>query len=339
VERGSEAHAGRSRFADLGEREPTTGHCMHVRFVEDSRSLFWAFVLFPSLPIAVYLRPSLGPWLLPLALYLSYCAGVLTHNHNHCPTFTGKRANLFYGAWLSFFYGFPIFSWVPTHNQNHHRYVNAEGDATRTTQLSPRNTLLVALVYPLASSRWQFPALKVYVDSARGKPQRLRRIVLESMTVILGHAALFGLAVGLHGGRTGALAYALSLGIPALTASYWMMFTNYVQHAGCDPSSPDNHSRNFVSPFFNWFVFENGLHTVHHEHPGVHWSRYRALHDARAGRILPELNQNSLFGYVFDEYVRSEPVKAQSRASKRLRAAPSLTGPKPKHRPACTSAQ
>jgi len=91
--------------------------------------------------------------------------------------------------------------------------------------------------------------------------------------------------------------------LPALMGTYFMMFTNYLQHVGCDPTSPDNHSRNFTSPVHNWFVFDNGLHTVHHEHPGVHWSRYRALHEQRAARIRPELNQNSLLGYVFKTYV------------------------------------
>lgn len=276
---------------------------MQLRFVQDRKTLLWAFVLFPSVPIAAYAQPSLAPWLLPLALYLSYCAGVLTHNQNHCPTFVGRRANLFYGAWLSFFYGFPIFSWVPTHNQNHHRYTNGEGDATRTTRLSPRNTLPVALLYPLASSRWQMPGLAAYVSGAfKNNPQRFRRILLETLTLVSGHAAMLGLAVWLHGARLGTLTYALAVGLPALTATYWMMFTNYLQHVECDASSPDDHSRNFVSPFFNWFVFDNGLHTVHHEHPGVHWSKYRALHEARAARIAPHLNQNSVFGYVFGEY-------------------------------------
>ncbi len=91
--------------------------------------------------------------------------------------------------------------------------------------------------------------------------------------------------------------------MPALLATYFMMFTNYLQHVDCDPHSPDNHSRNFTSPAWNWFVFDNGLHTVHHDHPGVHWSRYRALHEARAARIAPHLNQNSLLGYVIDTYV------------------------------------
>jgi fatty acid desaturase len=51
-------------------------------------------------------------------------------------------------------------------------------------------------------------------------------------------------------------------------------------------------------------VLENGLHTVHHEQPGTHWSRLRGLHDARAGRIDPRLNENSIFGYVWKAYLR-----------------------------------
>jgi beta-carotene hydroxylase len=97
--------------------------------------------------------------------------------------------------------------------------------------------------------------------------------------------------------------YLATLGLPALLATYFMMFTNYMQHIDCDPSSKDDHSRNFTSPFWNWFVFENGLHTVHHEHPGVHWSRLRALHDARAHRIDPRLNVGSIFEYLVRQYL------------------------------------
>ena len=93
---------------------------MRLRFVADRRTLLWAFVLFPLGPSLAYFRPALLPLLAPLLLYCSYLSGVLTHNHNHVPVFHGRRANLLYGAWLSFFYGFPIVSWLPTHNQNHH---------------------------------------------------------------------------------------------------------------------------------------------------------------------------------------------------------------------------
>jgi hypothetical protein len=56
---------------------------MHLRFVEDRRTLLYAFVLFPLVPTLSLTFPWLTPWLVPLALYGSYLSGVLAHNHNH----------------------------------------------------------------------------------------------------------------------------------------------------------------------------------------------------------------------------------------------------------------
>jgi fatty acid desaturase len=295
---------------------------MKLRFREDRRTLLWAFGLFPLLPALAYSRPALLRWLLPLTLYASYCSGVLAHNHNHCPTFVGRKANLFYGAWLSIFYGFPLFAWVPTHNQNHHRFLNGEGDATRTTRRGTRDTAWAAFTYPLFSARWQAPLISAWVEGAHGgHPGRLGRIRLETCALIGGHLGLLGLALCLHGVRLGAVVYTLSAGLPALLATYFMMFTNYLQHVGCNPKSANDHSRNFESHFWNWFVFDNGLHTVHHEHPGLHWSRYRALHAARASRIDPRLNQSSLFGYLLRTYLgrvrrATRPARAASAAAR-----------------------
>ncbi|HTQ08337.1 MAG TPA: fatty acid desaturase [Polyangiaceae bacterium] len=282
---------------------------MQLRFREDRRTLVWAFVLFPLVPALAYARPGLALWLVPLALYASYCSGVLAHNHNHSPTFVARGANEAYGAWLSIFYGFPLFAWIPTHNQNHHRYLNGAGDATQTTLCGTVDTPWVAFKYPFFSARAQLPLVVDFVKDARVRsPLRFRRVLVETAALVGAHAALIVLALELHGLRTGALVYLASAGLPAALASSFMMLTNYWQHVGCDPSSPDDHSRNFTSRFFNWFVFENGLHTVHHEHPGVHWSRYRALHARRAPGIRPDLNQNSLFGYVLRSYV-IEPLR------------------------------
>ncbi|HEX2872721.1 MAG TPA: fatty acid desaturase [Polyangiaceae bacterium] len=289
---------------------------MRLRFVEDRRTLLWAFVLFPLGPALALWRPSLVPWLAPLLLYCSYLSGVLTHNHNHCAVFHGRAANVAYGAWLSVFYGFPIFSWIPTHNQNHHRFRNGDGDMTATSRHAATDSLLAALTYPLASSRYQVPALVSFVRAGfRPGSGRALRIVLEGAALVAGHAAVALLAVYLHGALLGTLVYGVALGLPALLGTYWMMLTNYLQHVGCDAASPHNHSRNFVSPFWNWFVFDNGYHTVHHEQPGQHWSRYRALHQARAAQIAPELNPGTLLGFMLSRYV------APSRAGARARSA------------------
>lgn len=277
---------------------------MQLRFIADRRALLWAFVLFPALPLLSYARPALAPWLLPAGLYLAYCSGVLAHNQNHTPVFRGKRTNSLYSAWLSFFYGCPLFVWVPTHNQNHHRYLDGPGDATRTALHAPRDTWWAALSYPTRSAIAQAPAIWRYALAARARSSaRFRQIVLETLSVVLGHAAALALAVYLRGFGPGVWLYACAFGIPASFAAWAMMFTNYVQHVACDPASPDNHSRNFVSRAMNWLVFEAGFHTVHHEHPGIHWSTYPALHAWRAARIAPHLNQRTILRFCFERYV------------------------------------
>ena len=62
-----------------------------LRYREDWRTLFWAFVLFPVVGFAPYVEPRLIPWLLPLTLYMGFCAGVFSHNHNHSPTFKSRK--------------------------------------------------------------------------------------------------------------------------------------------------------------------------------------------------------------------------------------------------------
>jgi fatty acid desaturase len=230
---------------------------------------------------------------------------VLTHNHNHVPVFRARAANVAYGAWLSVFYGFPIVSWVSTHNQNHHRYRNGPGDVTRTSDHAATDGLFAALSYPPASSRHQAPALLAFAKTAfRTRSSYATRIVAESGALLLGHLAVLGLAVQVHGPRLGALAYFGGLGLPALLGTYWMMLTNYLQHVGCDHGSEDDHSRNFVGPLCNWLVFDNGYHTVHHEQPSTHWSQYRALHRARAAAIAPGLNQPGIVAsYLVKRYL------------------------------------
>lgn len=280
---------------------------MRPRFSADYRTLFWAFLFFPAIPALGLIEPALLWYLTVPAAYASYCAGILAHNHNHHPVFRSGRANAVYGSWLSIFYGFPVIGWIPVHNNNHHRYLNGDGDLTRTTRFGAADNAAAVLLYPLRSARFQAAEVASYFLNA---PGRRRRFVLQVAIMLSVHLVLLAVALGRHGAR-GALVYGITAGLPALLAPYWMMLTNYLQHVGCDPSSTHDHSRNFVSPFFNWFVFDNGYHTVHHEHPTAHWSQYRALHRARAHAVDPALNQRSIVWFCIDRYLlRTRPVRA-----------------------------
>jgi beta-carotene hydroxylase len=277
---------------------------MRPRFSSDYRLLFWMFVLLPAAPIAALLAPAWAPYLVPWGLYLAYCTGVASHNHNHCPVFHSKATNAAFSMWLSVFYGYPTFGWIPTHNQNHHKFLNGPGDATRTDRYAPRNTLWHALTYPIASITYQAPAIQSYITHAfRHQPQLFRQIVAQYAAVTVGHFCYFGAATWLHGWPIGSLVYSCAMGIPAAFAVWSMMFTNFLQHVDCDPSSPHNHSRNFVGPRTNWWLFNAGYHTAHHENPGAHWSRLPALHAERASHIDPRLNPATLFGYCASTYL------------------------------------
>ena len=94
--------------------------------------------------------------------------------------FKSRRLNAFYSAWLSVFYGYPTFAWIPTHNLNHHKFVNKAGDATITWRYSKRNTWLIASTYYFVSAYWQAGPLKEYVAKARaGNPALYRQIAMQ----------------------------------------------------------------------------------------------------------------------------------------------------------------
>lgn len=276
---------------------------MQPKHSADYRTLFWAFGLFPALPALSYAAPAALPWLLPVYAYLSYCSGVITHYHTHVPVFERRGMNRFYSAWLSIFYGCPVAFWIPTHLFNHHRFVNGPEDVTRTSRRAAEHGAWQALAYSLACAGWQRPLIARYLRGARRRHSRRYREVREQVAALaVAHCAMLALALGLHGTLLGGVVYALSFGLPALIAPTLMMFTNYIQHVHCEPS-PHDHSRNFTGALSNWFVFDAGYHTVHHEHPSVHWSRYAALHRERAAQIHPALNQRSVAWFCIQNYL------------------------------------
>lgn len=279
-------------------------HQRILRHSSDRRSVFYALVLFPMPLVVGIFSVQLGFWLAPLVIYLSFCSGVLAHYHNHLGVFVNKRLNRLYSVWLSMFYGFPLFAWIPTHNQNHHRFINGPADRTSTMRRGGRDNLLELLIYPTLSSVWQAGTIAGYLASVRdGRRNEWRWALAQAFATVLYQLAAALLLVEAHGLSEGALLYGALVGIPALLGPWMMMAINYLQHVGCVHNSPDNHSRNFCGRWENWLVFEAGLHTVHHEHPGTHWSQYPRLHAAREADIAPHLNQRNVPLFLLARYV------------------------------------
>lgn len=287
---------------------------MILRYRADLRTLVWAFGLMPGLVLVQYCYPRTAGWLLPLSMYASYSAAVIAHNHNHAGTFVNRTANHVFSAWISVFYGFPTYGWIPTHNLNHHRYVGKPGDATVWVDDTP-DSAWIAFTHFFRSTSTQGPLLTAYRKALLARSRAAWLHVIAQYVIVYGtHVAMAALAIARFGAGRGMLVYLSALGIPIFGALWGIMFTNWIQHVGCDVDSEWNHSRNFVSSWMNYLVFDNGFHTVHHRRAALHWSLLREEHAKIAHRIDPRLNDDSIFGYALRTYV-VEPCRGLLRSA------------------------
>lgn len=262
---------------------------MNLRNTADYRTLVWV-ILMPIVALIPYLSPRLLLFTFPVSCYLALCAGVIAHNHNHCPTFKEQRLNSLFSHWLTVFYGYPTFAWIPTHNLNHHKFLNKKGDATITWRYTNKHNFFVAATYFFVSSYWQSDPIRDFIRKARSdNPRMYRRIIGQYVVWIGSHVTLFAIACVAHGASLGFRLWLLSFAVPSLFSLWTIIFFNYIQHVHADPWSVHNHSRSFEGAFMNFLLFNNGLHTVHHESPGTHWSRLPTLHKRIRDEIHPEL--------------------------------------------------
>jgi fatty acid desaturase len=267
---------------------------MKLRYAADIKTILWLFFATVNV-VAIWVVPAARPALVPLACYFALCAGLIAHNHNHCPTFKSKRANEILNHVATVFYGFAAFNWIPTHNLNHHKFTNGPGDATITWRNSKKHNALVAFTYPFVSMVMQVPLIDAYVREARVKRPAQYRSIMVQLVIC------WGLPIALT--FVDWRATVASLWIPRFFSLYTIIYFNYGQHVHCDPWSKWNHSRSFTGPLLNFLLFNNGLHAAHHMKPGAHWSTLPELHAEIAPKIEPELNQRSLLVWMFKCYV------------------------------------
>jgi fatty acid desaturase len=101
-----------------------------------------------------------------------------------------------------------------------------------------------------------------------------------------------------------------------------VLIFNYVQHVHADEESEWNHSRNFTGKFMNFFLLNNGYHTVHHESPGLHWSETPAEHEKIKDNIDQRLEEKSFWWMIIRVYILglfSERFRTDSMRLERMR--------------------
>jgi fatty acid desaturase len=271
-------------------------------------------LLFLSATTAIFFvqwNTGFHPLLYIVALYLAITVAVIAHNHNHVPMWKSQTMNLLTDYWITLFYGFPVFAWIPTHNRNHHKFNNKEGDHTITYRVSESNNILTLLSYPAISSYYQQSPIMGYL---RDLWSRNRRRFFEAAFQYVALGILIGVTLWLDWRKS-----LLFIVIPHQVALFSVLIFNYIQHVHADEESEYNHSRNFVSRTTNWMLFNNGLHTAHHQRANIHWSELPAAHARIEHLIDPSLKERGFWPYILRTYVVGIFVPACRTVSMRLR--------------------
>lgn len=228
-------------------------------------------------------------------LFMAVSVAVMAHNHNHLPMWKKKFMNVLTDNWLTVFYGFPVFAWIPTHNANHHKYVNTDPDYTKTWRFTERNNLFTVLTYPSVSGFFQQSVVMTHFKETFGRNKQ--KFILYSLQFIV----LISWIVGAFyfGGWEKAVIYVV---LPQQFSLFSVLLFNYVQHVHADEESKYNSSRNFTG-ILNAMLFNNGLHTIHHLHPTLHWSESPEEHAKIEHLIDDSLIESSFWGYLFKSYI------------------------------------
>ena len=270
-----------------------------LRYAADLRSLVFMFLAAVSLVFLWQFGSELSTplWILcyTAQLLLAVIISTIVHNHQHLPMWTVKGLNVFTDNFLTAFYGFPVFAWIPTHNSNHHIHINKEPDYTKTYMVSEKNNLLTLLTYPSISGYKQQGAVGSYfIGLYRTDRRKFFFHLLQIVTLVV------WVLVALLVDWKKAVLYVI---IPQQLSLFTVLIFNYIQHIHADEESEFNHSRNMTGKTLNFFLLNNGLHTAHHISPGVHWSKLREKHDKIAPNIDPRLNESNFAWYLFRVYI------------------------------------
>jgi len=264
-----------------------------LRFTADVKTLIYMFVT-TALFAGQWLVFGFNPVVYIIYLFMSVAVAVIVHNHNHLPIWKNEKLNIITDSWLTVFYGFPVFAWIPTHNKNHHRLNNREGDYTITYRFSEKNNFVTLLTYPTISGYFQQKAIKEYLkEKFNIDRKRFYECVWQYAILVI-----WTLAFLLIDWRK-ALLFVV---IPQQVALFSVLIFNYVQHVHANEESKYNHSRNFTGAL-NQMLFNNGLHTVHHDKAGLHWSKVPEEHAKMQHLIDDSLKEKSFWGYIFRAYV------------------------------------
>ena len=232
---------------------------------------------------------------LVLACLLAFLNSVVIHNSLHAGPFKSNAVNNVWRLLLSFGALYPASANIPSHNLVHHHFDDdGQEDWAAPEHVRFRWNLLNLLHFPNVAGPRTFAGVTRW-SKLLGRGEFRGQYVREQVFAF----GLTGILLALDFWT--ALFFVV---IPQLWGARGILRINLIQHDGCDVTTEWNHSRNFVGKAFNWVMCNNGLHTIHHNRAGLHWSALQEWHEKEGvPRIDPSLNERSMILYLLRTYV------------------------------------
>lgn len=230
-------------------------------------------------------------------LFFSIGMQVIHHNHVHLGIWRSNKLNRLTSLFISVTTAVPSAMMIGGHIKNHHVHQHGPEDHTRTYRFGgDHNHFPGYVLHPFQAFFTLIPIF--WKDFLGGIPKRSRFSRQLALEVSLIFAAWILLA-GMNWQN-----FLLFVLLPQLFGLHWLLGANYLQHAHCDDASDVNYARNFTG-VVNWFWFNIGYHTAHHDHPGAHWSTLRKIHDENCEQVDSKLCCSSFVSYVLRTFFLS----------------------------------
>ncbi|WP_405164560.1 fatty acid desaturase [Nocardia sp. NBC_01499] len=198
-------------------------------------------------------------------LNFSLTIGVL-HMHTHRPLSVSRTFNRFVDIMCCLPASLTAAEMREVHVLNHHRFNDGPGDVTSTEGMD-RGLKAVWYWVRYGTIVKKHTISKIFAADANAKQRKRRNEFLFDMTL----TAVLIAAVWIATGTTRfALFYILPFLITQVNSGYFAWLTHApAREFEDDPSKSLNTAGNIL----NFFIFNQGYHSVHHRYPGVHWSQ------------------------------------------------------------------
>ena len=205
----------------------------------------------------------------PLVVVLTLLSFSLTigvmHMHTHRPLFVSRRANRVVDILCSLPASLTAAEMREVHVLNHHRYNDGPGDVT-STEGREHGLGAVGYWFRYGSIVKMHTMRQLFATGVSDiRRTRRRQFLFDCAVAVTFIVVVWSLA--------GTGPFLVFYWIPFLITQVNSGYFAWLTHAPArgfedDPSKSLNTAGNWL----NFFIFNQGYHSVHHRYPGVHWS-------------------------------------------------------------------